>query len=894
MPTFHTVWLISRLATHFDVANKVALRSNPKWKVMAFKTNTFSQNAATNPAAHFKTLTKRQYPDVMPHQKDILENYAASFQNLPDVALQLPTGSGKTLVGLLIADWRRVTRKDRVLYLCPTKQLVHQTVQQARTRYGIDVVDLSGRKDQFPPADSTAYMTGAQVAISTYSGLFNTHPFFTDPDVIIIDDAHAAENYIAEMWSLMIDANTPLHAALSEFLRPHIDPQDHSRLTGDWMGTSDATWVDKLPSPLLASLAYDLISVIDAHATRQEPELFFPWSMLRSHLEACHVYLGSREILIRPLIPPTSTHAPFAKASHRIYMSATLGAGGDLERLTGRKKIGRLAAPEGFQSSGVGRRFFMFPSLSLTGDDTDTLRLNLQKRAGRSVTLTPSQPQADAIANQVTTKLQGFVLFTKSDIEIDKTSFISTPNAAAVLANRYDGIDFPGDECRLLCVDGLPRAMNSQERFIMSKMAAAVLFNERIQTRVLQAAGRCTRALQDRSAVFVTGTELVDFLADSRKWKHFHPELQAELSFGVLQSTDTPIDSFQENFNMFMENSHQWASADATIRNDAANFQRSPYPAMDELEKVVEHEVTYQEAMWNKDYGAALTAARTILSDLKQPDLRGYRALWHYLAGSAALRLSTAAGDAQSLAAREQFAAARAAAPSVSWLNGLTSPSSTSAAPGSEPESSEIHTQVEAIEKQFLAMGTATNAKFEKTVAKVLKELAQPHTFEAGQVGLGTVLGFIAGNDETDAAPDPWWLGRKLGLVFESHADGHVSTVFGAVKARQASSHPKWIKKNVHGSEDMDVFPVLVTPCVKAKSGADPHLDDVRYWELSHFRNWANHAIGILRGLKGTFPGEGDLLWRAEAYQHIRDGGLGLEALSRGLPSAAEAMEIVP
>ena len=75
------------------------------------------------------------------------------------------------------------------------------------------------------------------------------------------------------------------------------------------------------------------------------------------------------------------------------------------------------------------------------------------------------------------------------------------------MAGRFDGIDFPHDECRLLCLDGLPKATNAQERFLMSKMGASALLNERLQTRVLQAAGRCTRALQDRSAVFVTGQE---------------------------------------------------------------------------------------------------------------------------------------------------------------------------------------------------------------------------------------------------------------------------------------------------------------------------------------------------------------------------------------------------
>jgi len=153
---------------------------------MAFKTNISASTSTTNPAAHFKTLTKRQYPDVMPHQKDILEAYASDFADKSDVALQLPTGSGKTLVGLLIADWRRQKFGDRAVYLCPTRQLVNQTVNQALHQYGIDVVDLSGSTKKFAPADKTDFITGAKVAVSTYSGLFNTHPFFEDPDLIIV------------------------------------------------------------------------------------------------------------------------------------------------------------------------------------------------------------------------------------------------------------------------------------------------------------------------------------------------------------------------------------------------------------------------------------------------------------------------------------------------------------------------------------------------------------------------------------------------------------------------------------------------------------------------------------------------------------------------------------
>lgn len=859
---------------------------------MAFKTTPHLKTAANDPAAHFKTLTKRQLPDVMPHQKEMLEVYATEFETKADVALQLPTGSGKTLVGLLIADWRRIKHRNRTVYLCPTKQLVRQTVLQATNQYGIDVVDLSGRKEDFAPADRTAYMTGAKIAISTYSGLFNINPFFDNPDLIVIDDAHAAENYIAKMWSLEIPANTPLHAALAEYLRPHLDPQDYSRLTGEWMGPADATWVEKMPSPQVQSLQTDLVGIIDAHADRKNPELYYPWSLIRDHLDACHIYLGSREILIRPLIPPTAFHAPFANAGQRIYMSATLGAGGDLERLTGRKHIDRLSAPEGFQSSGVGRRFFVFPSLSLTGEETEALRMAMQERAGRSVMLTPSLVSAEAHEEQINDCLPDFEVFTKDHIEADKAPFIQSEKAVAILANRYDGIDFPGDECRLLCLDGLPRAMNAQERFIMSKMGAPALYNERIQTRVLQAAGRCTRALQDRSTVFVTGTELVNFLADDRRWTFFSPELQAELSFGVTQSTGIKDEQLLENFNMFMENSEEWGKADSMIRDDIPKFSQTAFPAMDELSNAVEHEVTYQEALWNHDDTKALGEARTVLACLKHGDLRGYRALWHYLAGSAASRLSTGPGDGQSQAALEQFAQAKKAAPSVSWLNTLAK------AVGAPSEKAEIdHSetlkQVELIEQQFLAMGTVTNHKFEKQAAKIQKELADAKTFESSQVELGTMLGFAAGNNEGDAAPDPWWLGEKIGIVFEDHADGKETTIFGATKARQAAGHPKWIQANIPGTESMEIVPILVTPCTQAKSGAAPHLDAVRYWSTGDFVAWATHAIVVLREMKGSFPGEGDLIWRSEAQQRLDAEGLTIEAILKNLPTAAKAMKII-
>lgn len=857
---------------------------------------TFSPPKATaNPVLHFATLTKRELPDVMPHQKSILETYAQEYQELPDVALQLPTGSGKTLVGLLIADWRRLKHNEKVVYLCPTRQLVKQTVQHAHEKYGIDVVDLSGSKDNFAPNDKTDYLIARKVAVSTYNGLFNTHPFFNDPNVIIVDDVHAAENYIAGMWTLRIETETTLHNNVTEFLQSYISSRNYDRLRGNWFDSSDANWVEKIPSPELTKIEASLRDIVDGHLRNavdgKNKELYFKWSMIRDHLHACQMYLASREILIRPLIPPSFVHSPFVNAKQRIFMSATPGAGGDLERLTGRKKITRLPAPSGFETVGVGRRFFVLPILSLSQEETHQLRTRMQKFAGRSVVLTPSNARAEENKEIMRQSLPSWQIFGNAEIEKDKTAFVNTKNSVAVLANRYDGIDFPKDQCRLLCIDGLPLATNAQEMFILSKMGSRVLYDERIQTRVFQATGRCTRALEDRSAVMVTDSQLTDYLINIDRRKHFSSTLQAELNFGETQSTGVESEDIFDCFQMFMDNKEKWAGADNMIREGIANFEQIIPAYAEELSQAVAFEVEYQEAIWNQDFEKAIIAVQRVISQLVQPELRGYRALWHYLAGSVYLRLTEQANDRFRNLAIKHFKEAKKAAPNVIWLHNFIRNTFTDSIDLQDDGfDDEIASQVAALESNFLNMGVVTNHKFEKISSDILRKLDNNKMFETAHKELGNLLGFSACNGKGDATPDCWWLGAKVGLVFEDHAGGKSTTSLGAHKALQAANHSKWLKENVAATKEMEIKPIIITPSTKVGKGAVPQLEGVRYWRLDQFTDWATKAIASVREIKGTFHQEGDLAWRAEASKLLESHNLTLKQIIESLPQAKDEL----
>ena len=116
---------------------------------------------------------------------------------------------------------------------------------------------------------------------------------------------------------------------------------------------------------------------------------------------------------------------------------------------------------------------------------------------------------------------------------------------------------------------------------------------------------------------------------------------------------------------------------------------------------------------------------------------------------------------------------------------------------------------------------------------------------------LGELLGFVAGNDNSDAAPDPWWLGDTKGIVFEDHANGAAATVLGATKARQAAHHPAWLGEYCPEADGLETTAILVTPCTVAGRGAKPALKEVRYWALDDFRAWGQGGTECTARAKG-------------------------------------------
>jgi superfamily II DNA or RNA helicase len=111
-----------------------------------FRTPPSAAQAPLNPLEMYVDLPRTAHAPssgLWLHQGDVIREFMTRLEE-PDLALQLPTGTGKTLTGLLITEWTRRARQRRVIYACPTQQLAKQVFASAITE-GIKPVLLIGK-----------------------------------------------------------------------------------------------------------------------------------------------------------------------------------------------------------------------------------------------------------------------------------------------------------------------------------------------------------------------------------------------------------------------------------------------------------------------------------------------------------------------------------------------------------------------------------------------------------------------------------------------------------------------------------------------------------------------------------------------------------------------------
>ena len=716
-------------------------------------------------------------------QTQVLKKYEDEFLNNPNVAIEMPTGTGKTLVGLTIAHYKQNAERLKVVYLCPNKQLARQVHEEAR-KNNINtclITNSKTPKENFSPADIDKYNQAKSIAITTYSGLFNTNPKTQNPDVIICDDINAAEDAINNMWTIEIDKErqptlySEIKSQFNNFKVEYYSSEDRVDLV------ELSSWYDNKEKIL------NLLQNCNQESIR------FTLQNLGNNIEICNIFVSYDKILIKPFLPPTFKNLHYHNAEQRIFLSATMGISGDIERLTGINDIKYIKCDE---TSINGLRFFILPHLL---DNKKIFFLEYIKNS-KTLLIVNSNKTRDDFIKFFEKELPQLTIFTNDNIEKANDSITpfleSGENTILILPNRFYGIDLPEDKCRRIIMYNLPLYSNLQEKFFWNALGANSRFKEKIGIRIVQAVGRCTRKKNDFASILLFDKELITWLQDIRNSETLPSQLQIELEI-ANSNILTDSSKLLKQLNVFENETESRQQLNEYISENVETFTRKDDEINTILAECASKEIIYLQRLWGKDYSNAYKKASEIINLLKEkPSCIPYKAFWNYLASSIAYLANKncdSSLDWHAIYSRHINDAINMT-PTVNWLN--------NAKQG-------LKIQQNDYPDLTLILSTLNELKFKsgKFANKIgnLKEKIDSDTaksFSETLTMMGKLLGYHSfdwENNDSSGTPDCVWCGTIQGLSFEAKTmtereDKPISCNYIGQMARQQ----KWAKRKLN------------------------------------------------------------------------------------------------
>ncbi|HUU16455.1 MAG TPA: DEAD/DEAH box helicase family protein [Sedimentisphaerales bacterium] len=492
------------------------------------------------------SLQSSKFAGLWPAQAHVLQEYSSEYKDKADLAIELPTGAGKTLIALLIAEaWRREERK--VAVLSANKTLARQMESESR-ELGIPAVLMEGTGPSISARDRRSYHRSQKVALMNYWVYFNQNPVVDSADLLIMDDAHLAEHCFHSLWSVEIDCYD--HAPLfKDLVTELINRYPEYRILHDAI---DENVLSSTPPELLSFIDQWHIStrireIVDASPLLESNvDLRFRWRRLRNMLCEANIYISARTIWIRPYVYPLINNDQYLNTTQRLYMSATIGEPSDLSRRLGIRQVDKIPVPDEFAEKTNGRRLIVMNRIE---DQDIPLRLErvilaALSKCPKSVWLCTSGPEAEKYKQIVAQWLNqnglvGHSTWKLTSLGNEIEQFKEAEKGHLFVGGRFDGMDFEGDECRLVVLTTLPRAINVQEEFLCGYLRDAGFMKRRLNQRIVQALGRCNRGPDDY-AVYV--------LTDRRFATHFGRDSNRQgLPRNIMAQIDMAEDMAEED-----------------------------------------------------------------------------------------------------------------------------------------------------------------------------------------------------------------------------------------------------------------------------------------------------------------------------------------------------------
>lgn len=685
---------------------------------------------------------------LRPLQRDALHKVGDRDPAERDLALEMPTGSGKTLVGLLLAGQAMATGRSAV-YLTGTIQLSRQVLAEAQ-RLGMAADLFSAPLNAVSAVRIHRVETGQRLAVLNYWAYFSERELFSPPDILIIDDAHLLEGALESRYGISVTArdDPDLLEAVYDLISRRFPGY---QVIDDYvLGGPHPSLVPQLVAFPHAWELADGMHVLLRGAVATNDRIHYPYQRLAPNLAHCLWLAGPQEFLIRPLRYPLHGDPRFAEAGRRVYMSATLGDLGDLRRRLGSGPVRRVELDPGL-SQETGNRYIVLADTPDASEQLVDSRRSLREATPRRVWFCRSKHEADEISSSLGGFGASYVLDREGAV-LDP--FAASDNADLVIGGRFDGIDFSNEVARLAIFPSAPFGVDPFEEFLTAHFGRASYLQARVAERITQALGRMTRGDDDWAVVVLEDPRLAHKLVQRDVAQRLPPRLRAEIQ-AALDRAEQGAQAALETATAILAGAPM---PDAAAELDAAGHREGPTWRAE----WVDLEARFGDALHAGTFDAAIPLGARLLEELGDHPLRAW---WLYLLAMA--QFLSSLQDRRADRMRESLAhlqaSVRAAGPTA-WFARVEA----SCGVVQQRLRAGRVREIPARQDEFLRSFRSGRA-FEEWKGAIGRGLASGNHNEvaAAWTEVGRVLGFHTSRPSGDGATDSLWRGSQGSLVFE-------------------------------------------------------------------------------------------------------------------------------
>lgn len=506
-----------------------------------------------NPKDIFKILPKKEkkYAYLRDVQSEVLDKWFSIKEN-KEIVIKMNTGSGKTVVSLLILQSCLKLNYGPVVYVVPDQYLLTQVKNEANA-LGINITE---------DVDDISFKKQKSILLVNIHKIFNARSVFgvgaegikIDVGTMLIDDAHACIDRIEEIFTISIKNESESYTPIRDLFRHDLSNQSIS-IYSDIEANRPGVFM-QVPFWSIQKHTKDITTILADYL--YEDNLEWKLDLIKDKLQYCDVVVSSEKIEFSFRVIPIDIINCYPR-SKKIIISATLPDDTILKRYLdiSEDAIDKTITPN--SASDLGERLIIVPeeiNPKIEKNEIKTLLMEYAKTV-KVVVIVPSSYRANYWKDIAVNTLYA------KNINQGIEEYKKIKNGLIVLVNKYDGIDLPDDECRILVIDELPEDRTEIEKVDNNLLSSNQNTLLRKIRKIEQGMGRGIRSNDDYCVVFLLGKSLTNYLYSKNGIDLFTPATRKQIKIAsdlLEQIHKGTIDDIRDAVDLLMKRDEEWVT----------------------------------------------------------------------------------------------------------------------------------------------------------------------------------------------------------------------------------------------------------------------------------------------------------------------------------------------